>query len=558
MGTVFDSMNDLLRHLSIPTYDELKYSKVGNSSMLIPTDKIYKYGEKIFEKGNKNTYNFKPQYYKSSQPGGGVKQLEHYNLKKFFYETADLNYVAGLPSLSQYGRPKGVSLSFKVRLDNSNIGGSLTYEDLGIDSENKIKEFLEFVNVEYSEISTVKIGGPMSKYRPPTRSMVSGESSYTKAVYDIISKKMYDKYAKAIMSALAREIVEESTPNGNIAESVDNIVSKLSFIKVNRENIDESTKSASVEFKFSISGNNKIIQQRELDTFPVLFNNKRTDIYYIYRDNTGSRGRFTDVLPYSIAKPINIIEPVLKPVTEPTIEKMVSIPLVTFELLLERIGEKKLSDKCKAFIKQQDIIERSKKLVPISLRQLNLLENAAKKEPEKVLPLIQEIKLNSSNFKTNEINSFKKLNYNNQSDIDSFKKLNIPTNTNINTNDGVYNNEVYNNTIINDFKPLQKDIELKPMSYKMDIVNENEDFILNFKNLRKQRNVLNNRKNKTINKNKNNNSKSKGKTENINKKSIAKKNSTRKNSTRKNISKRIRNIMKMTNYTNNDSNMLNI
>ncbi len=226
---------------------------------------------------------------------------------------------------------------------------------------------------------------------------------------------------------------------------------------------------------------------------------------------------------------------------------MVSIPLVTFELLLERIGEKELSDKCKAFIKQQDIIERSKKLVPISLRQLNLLENAAKKEPEKVLPLIQEIKLNSSNFKTNKINSFKKLNYNSESnsDINSFKKLNIPT------DDGEYNN-----TIINDFKPLKKDIELKPMNYKMNIVDENEDFILNFKNLRKQRNVLNNRngknsknsKNKTIKKNK----------KSIEKKSIEKKNGAKKNSTRKNISKRIRNIMKMTNYTNNDSNMLNI
>lgn len=553
MDAVFDSMNDLLRYLSIPTYDELKYSKVGNSSMLIPTDKIYKYGEKIFEKENKNIYNFKVHYYKSSQPGGGVKELEHYNLKKFFYETADLNYVAGLPSLSQYGRPKGVSLSFKVRLENSNIGGSLTYEDLGIDSEHKIKDFLEFVNVEYSEISTIKIGGPMSKYRPPTRSMVFGESSYTKAVYDIISKKMYNKYEKAIMSALAREIVEESTPNGHVAESIENIVSKLAFIKVNRENIDESTKSASIEFKFSISGNNNIIQQRELDTFPVLFNNKRTDIYYISKDNTGSRGRYTDVSPYSIAgpvgiaKPVGIIEPVLKPVTEPTIDKMVSIPLVTFELLLERIGEKELSDKCKAFIKQQDIIERSKKLVPISLRQLNLLENAAKKEPEKVLPLIQEIKLNSSNFKTNKINSFKKLNYNSESnsDINSFKKLNIPT------DDGEYNN-----TIINDFKPLKKDIELKPMNYKMNIVDENEDFILNFKNLRKQRNVLNNRngknsknsKNKTIKKNK----------KSIEKKSIEKKNGAKKNSTRKNISKRIRNIMKMTNYTNNDSNMLNI
>jgi hypothetical protein len=448
----FPSINALLKHIGLPAYNEVKYTDVSTSSkkfsIMIPVSDIYQDGDKFFKQRG-NIYEIQDlQYF--SESSKKYKAIDHYSLKKFFYKTADLGFTI-TPNMP--GRKLVYSFSFKVRLEDSKVGGSINYADIGLQSDDDLRTFLK----TFDKLNA---------------------SSFP-LIAKFVADKFYDIYSDKIREAIAREIIEETTPNGRISSTIDEVNSTIDYVDNTRSTEDNN---CSIEYRFRIKSGNTPTQVRELDEFPMMYNGKLVDLYYIYKDE--SSNRYTTDLPYKTV--------------EKEKEKETGIENIDHEITPVNTRSM-IIEKCKALLAEENAKIRASTILPITLADFNILEKTAKKSPEKLVEVVKQLKNKSINTVSSlnsnmSIESFKRLEYpenaNNNTVVSSFKRLEYPENANNNIN------------MIKSFKKLElmenNKIRSIPKNRTLGIVPK---MMINFKKTRKNNNnSKRNKRNKTIKK----------------------------------------------------------
>jgi hypothetical protein len=190
------------------------------------------------------------------------EKLTHYYLKGYFYDTADFGITYTTNTNKQ-------SIKFRVALSNSNVGGSLNYIDLGI----YMDEYVDAFSHMFNGLSTI--------------------TAFNDAVM-FIAQRIVTNCMLELVNAMAREIQEETTPNGIVAKSIQYIAQTLLFnsIRIERRNKWQVV----VNFEFNATeAYNKV---REMDEFCCLMNEVSTKIYYIYDD---VHKKYTVKCPYIVA-----------------------------------------------------------------------------------------------------------------------------------------------------------------------------------------------------------------------------------------------------------------
>ena len=193
------------------------------------------------------------------------EQLDHYSLKPYFYDTADLVITS---------KTVNRDIKFRVQVVGKDIGGALTYADFGLQDEVSTKTFLNRVTEGMNKRSY-----PMKK----------------KHVVD----KLLAHFEKNLKKACEREIQEEGTPEG---AGVQEYFSSLVFDSV-KEQAGEWADT--VTFLFRLEGK-EIRKQRELDEFFCMIDGVKTSVFYIYGDRWGKR--YTLTAPFG--QPQLRIEPI--------------------------------------------------------------------------------------------------------------------------------------------------------------------------------------------------------------------------------------------------------
>ncbi len=192
----------------------------------------------------------------------GNETLQHYHLKNSFFDSADLSI--SYTDKESSGR---LILQFGVSLEESDIGGSVSYRDLGLTNR-------------------ASVGAFVSKF--PEIALIPGLNN--KLVY--IINTIATTHRDDLMKAMKREIVEECTPNGEDPITV----GPLSFVKTKAE---RNGKRLHVRYIFK--GCESFKKVREMDVFPMIFYGTLTDIYYVY--GTGNKEKDHKYLadaPYNI------------------------------------------------------------------------------------------------------------------------------------------------------------------------------------------------------------------------------------------------------------------
>lgn len=192
----------------------------------------------------------------------GNETLQHYHLKNSFFDSADL-------SISYTDRETSgrIIIQFSVSLEESNIGGSVSYRDLGLINRVSVGAFVS----KFSEISIIPVLN-------------------NKLVY--IINTIATSYRDELTKAMKREIIEECTPNGESPIEI----GPLSFIKTKAE---RNGKRLNVRYIFC--GCEHFKKVREMDIFPMVFEGTLIDTYYVY--GTGNKEKDHKYLvdaPYSI------------------------------------------------------------------------------------------------------------------------------------------------------------------------------------------------------------------------------------------------------------------
>ena len=209
------------------------------------------------------------------------EKLTHYYLKGYFYDTADFGITYTTNTNKQ-------SIKFRVALSNSNVGGSLNYIDLGI----YMDEYVDAFSHMFNGLSTI--------------------TAFNDAVM-FIAQRIVTNCMLELVNAMAREIQEETTPNGMVAKSIQHIAHTLLF---NSIRIERRTKwNVVVNFEFNATeAYNKV---REMDEFCCLMNEISTKIYYIYDD---VHKKYTVKCPY-------IVAPSIQPLTFTPMHMMNYLPI---------------------------------------------------------------------------------------------------------------------------------------------------------------------------------------------------------------------------------------
>ena len=199
-------------------------------------------------------------------------KIDHYNLKGYFYRTADFG-ISYTPDDSRRGDVK-TSIKFRVALRGVRIGGSLNYEDLGLENDKDVEEFAK----EFSGLEGIR----------PTEEAIR-----------FISQRIIDKKGQQLYRAMAREIQEEGTPDRTVAKSISEIVRGLRLIgfKLDRREAWQTV----VDFEFESS--DTYVKAREMDEFCCKMGRGAgggTNVYFIYG---GSARTYTTQLPYTLPAP---------------------------------------------------------------------------------------------------------------------------------------------------------------------------------------------------------------------------------------------------------------
>ena len=217
-------------------------------SMRLFDDDITRFpvGERLFERAGREYI-----------PRGSWSDPPHYRIKNTYFESSDLN----LHYMDDGGRKKIVAI--RVALDeNPKVGGSVSYADLGLVNRASVGAFV-------SKFDTIGLIGS-----------IDGKLDY-------IAATILRVWRPALEDAMRREIVEETTADG--AAAAWDLPLLYRRVAVEREDRDNVT--------FFFSGCSPARKVREMDVFPMMYEGREVNAYFVYGDGKG-RGRYLARLPY--------------------------------------------------------------------------------------------------------------------------------------------------------------------------------------------------------------------------------------------------------------------
>jgi hypothetical protein len=234
--------------------------------ILDPINRCLPNGERLFKIGTDGRISL---HNLIRSPG---KTIDHYNLKPFFYGSADFSLT--VKSVDR-------NIRFRVEVEGKEIGGALTYEDLGI---------IDISGVEQISILLSKAIGSSKSYPLKKQKIV---------------KCIVSNYLSELQVACNRELQEEGTPNGEVARDfIDNL--EYSGIR------EETGKWAdTITFIFRLKQNIGIKKIREMDNFCCILGGAERTVYYIYGDRDLRGKRYVFEVPYILLPPIAPIHKII-------------------------------------------------------------------------------------------------------------------------------------------------------------------------------------------------------------------------------------------------------
>lgn len=203
-------------------------------------------------------------------------KIDHYHLKGYFYKTADFG-ISYTPDDSRKSDTK-TSIKFRVALKGVKIGGSLNYEDLGLDTDSDVEKF-------------IRIFHGLRDVRPLEEAI------------RLIAQRIVESKGAELYRAMAREIQEEGTPDRTVAKSIRTIVNGLRFTGIRLDKRASWQTVVNFEFESDVV----YAKVREMDEFCCNMGGKvgEVDAYFIY----GPSGKtYMSQLPYTLpaASPVAV------------------------------------------------------------------------------------------------------------------------------------------------------------------------------------------------------------------------------------------------------------
>lgn len=267
MSVTLTGKEELLSYFGIPDvryqpFETYYTIRKLNNGCLEEGDKLFK---AIFKRLHLNDITFREAA--RDRP----MKIDHYNLKGYFYNTADFG-ISYSPDDERKGDTK-TSIKFRVSLRGVNIGGSLNYEDLELESDKDVEAF-------------VKEFGGLSGVRPLEESI------------RFISQRIIDMKSQQLYSAMAREIQEEATPDRTVAKKISEIVKGLRLVGFR---LDKRAAWQTV-VNFEFESGEKYVKAREMDEFCCKMGKMGIkSVYFIY--GSGAGRVYMTQIPYILPAP---------------------------------------------------------------------------------------------------------------------------------------------------------------------------------------------------------------------------------------------------------------
>lgn len=267
MSVMLTGKNELLSYFGIPDvryqpFETYYTIRKLNSGCLQEGDKLFK---AIFKRLHLNDIQFR-----EGARDRPIK-IDHYHLKGYYYRTADFG-ISYTPDDSRKSDVK-TSIKFRVALRGIRIGGSLNYEDLGLENDKDVEDFTK----EFKGLSGIR----------PVEEAIR-----------FIAQRIIDKKGQQLYRAMAREIQEEGTPDKTVAKGISEIVSEL---RLTGFRLDK-TSSWQTIVNFEFESSHTYVKAREMDEFCCKIGKAggETNVYFIYWKDQKTH---TTQLPYTLPAP---------------------------------------------------------------------------------------------------------------------------------------------------------------------------------------------------------------------------------------------------------------
>lgn len=347
MSVTLTGKDELLSYFGIPDvryqpFETYYTIRKLNDGCLETGDKLFR---AIFKRLHVNDIQFREDAKKR------VMKIDHYNLKGYFYNTADFG-ISYTPDADRKGDVK-TSIKFRVALEGVKIGGSLNYEDLGLHNDKDVEKFVK----EFDGLQGIR----------PVEEAIR-----------FISQRIIDKKGQGLYRAMAREIQEEGTPDKAVAKTIGTIVRSLEFVGFELDR-RESWQTV-VDFKFRSS--EKYVKAREMDEFCCKMGDKGVvDIYFIY--GGGSGRTYTTQLPYTLPAP----SPVAVKKSIPKI-----VPMTVTTDYMKSLSPSRREEAKSAVFVPRKVPLKLKAMPFVPSRNLREGEELIKKAAKKGSPIVKSLK----------------------------------------------------------------------------------------------------------------------------------------------------------------------
>ena len=371
---VFKNDNEMRSHFGIPNVVRYQpFEKYYTIRMLL--DGCLQVGDRLFT-NIVNTYRLKDI---KVNTGSKLITIDHYNIKGYFYDTADFGISYTPPADMSRPEKSKQSIKFRVSLNGTKIGGSLNYNDLGLTTDVQVIAFSKL----FDGLADITPINDASKW---------------------FVNKLMETHRGNIYRAMAREIQEECTPNGTIALLIDQIASTLTYDGF----LLEQRETWQTIIHINFTSIQSYIQVREMDEFCCVYKGRLTKIYYIYGESGKSRGpRYTSALPFIHSATTLKKEPHIKPLIIHRINNKVNNEIIL-------VNRKQLSDyqyiptQVPMIVKPQI---NTKPLAAIKRMSMPSLSNIRRKTQNKV-PIISSLQNAANNWNNGLIPNWKPLTQN--------------------------------------------------------------------------------------------------------------------------------------------------
>ncbi len=225
--------------------------------MMCPTSGSYPYGERLFTISSRR-FEGGPKLLNICYKDDDNKKhsITHYDIKNLYYDTADFSMRIYPHADETFTIP----VYFRVELNGiDKIGGSLSYTDLNIGSDEDVVNFTS----------------QFSMYREKT--------PFISHIIDTMLERCREK----LLNAIAREIQEECTQYDTAANTIYNIRNMLEYdgirLIVDRDDTTGRIEKYIVTFLYNHSeGVQPFRKVRELDTFSMIYRGIPVTVYYTY------------------------------------------------------------------------------------------------------------------------------------------------------------------------------------------------------------------------------------------------------------------------------------